>query len=104
MARRAFKQGDWVVFRRSKYTTHPGRRAQEVQAAERGEYYSYFVDKFWVVADVLPDGTLLLKTRRGKKHLIDANDPQLRHASLWERIRYRTRFGQPRTSDAGTES
>jgi len=96
MWRRSFKPGDFVVFRRSKYTTHPGRRAQDVQAAAHGELYSYFVEKSWIVESVQADGKLLLKTRRGKTHVVDPNDPNLRHASLWDRLRYRKRFAELR--------
>ena len=89
---RLFRKGDWVVYRRLKVTTHPGPRAQAVHASPNGDDYNYFVDKFWVVADVLADHNLLLKTRRGKTHVVGDQDSNLRHASLWERIRYRGRF------------
>jgi hypothetical protein len=92
MFRRRFIKGDWVVYRRLKCTTHPGRRAQEVYASPNGDSYDYFVDKFWVVDDVLPDGSLLLRTRRGKTHAVGQDDPNLRHATLWDRIRNRQRF------------
>lgn len=94
MAPREFRPGDWVVFRRLKHTTHPGHRAQLVHATANGDAYNYVVDKFWVVAAVQPDHRLLLQTRRGKTHVVDADDPNLRHASLWDRIRYRARFTQ----------
>jgi hypothetical protein len=92
MFQRLFRNGDWVVYRRLKVTTSPGPRAQAVDASAHGDDYIYFVDKFWVVADVLADHKLLLKTRRGKTHVVDDNDSNLRRASLWERIRYRGRF------------
>jgi len=94
MARRQFKSGDWVVFRRTKHTTRPGQRAQIVHPTAHGDQYNYIVDKFWVVAAVQPDGQLLLQTRRGKTHVVDADDPNLRHATWWDRIRYRARFAQ----------
>ena len=50
------------------------------------------VDKFWIVGQVLENGRLLLKTRRGKKHVVDHGDPNLRRATLWDRIRYKARF------------
>jgi hypothetical protein len=103
MFQRTFKRGDWVVVRRRKYSTHPGRRARDIEAAERGDYYSYVVDKFWVVADVLSNGHLLLTTRRGKRHTIDANDPELRRATFWDVIRYRARFGRLERSESGAD-
>ncbi len=91
---REFRQGDWVVVRRRKHTTHPGRHARDIFATANGDEYDYFVDKFWIVAEVLPEGQLRLQTRRGKTHIIDANDANLRPASLWDRLRYRGRFTQ----------
>ena len=92
MFRRRFRKGDWVVYRRLKYTNHPGRRAHDIYASENGDAYDYFVDKFWVVDDVLADGNLLLRTRRGKTHVVGNQDLNLRHATLWDRIRNRRRF------------
>jgi len=97
----SFKPGDLVVFRRRKDTTHPGRRAQDVQASAHGELYNYFVEKAWIVDRVQADGTLLLRTRRGKTHVVDPSDPNLRHASLWDRLRYRTRFAELRETPDG---
>jgi hypothetical protein len=102
MWRRPFKPGDLVVFRRRKHTTHPGRRAQDVEASAHGDYYNYFIDKFWIVVDELADGKLRLQTRRGKVHVVSADDPNLRHATLWDRIRYRTRFMQLQPPDQAT--
>ena len=100
MSRRSFVKGAWVVYCKTKYATYPSRRAKNVVAVERGDGYNYSVDKFWVVANVLADGKLLLQTRRGKQHVIDRNDPNLRLATLWERIRHRARFKQLQLSDS----
>jgi hypothetical protein len=99
MWRRSFRPGDCVVFRRTKYTTHPGPRAREVQATEHGDYYNYFVDKFWIVDEVLADGTLMLRTRRGRTHLIRVDDPNVRRATLWEHLRFRARFAELKSAD-----
>ena len=87
-----YDTGDWVIYRKSKYSSHPGPRAQNVSPDQHGEKYVYTVDKFWVVADVLEDDRLLLRTRRGKEHVIGANDDGLRIARWWERWLYRSRF------------
>jgi len=94
MWRRPFRPGDFVVFRRTKHTTHPGRRAQDVEATLHGDYYDYFIEKIWIVVDVESDGTLLVKTPRGKTHVVRQDDPNLRHPTLWDRLRYRARFAQ----------
>ena len=92
MFRRAFQQGDRIVFCRMKHKTHPSRRAREIRPAAHGDDYIYYVEKFWVVSDVLSDGRLLLQTPRGRKHIVDADDPNLRHATWLDKIRHRYRF------------
>lgn len=87
-----YKPGDYVIYRVQKQSTHPGPRAVEVHPAAHGDTYSYLVDKFWIVADVRPDNRLLLKTRRGKEHLVEVGDPHLRRARTWERLIYAKRF------------
>ena len=51
---------------------------------------------------VQDDGKLLLKTRRGKTHVVEPSDPNLRHATLWDRLRYRTRFAELRETAAAS--
>ena len=94
MFRRSFKPGDRVVFCRSRHKTHPGRRARGVQPAANGDDYSYYVEKFWVVSEILEDGRLLLLTPRGKKRVVGADDPGLRHASWLDKIVHRAQFSQ----------
>jgi hypothetical protein len=92
MLTRTFVPGDWVVFRKTKFSEHPGPRAENVKAAPFGESYSYTVDKYWVVHEVRTDGSLLLRTRRGKEHVVSVDDPRLRRANLFQRLFYRSRF------------
>jgi hypothetical protein len=86
------KPGDPVVYHMSKVSTDPGPRAHDVHPAEFGETYRYLVDKYWKVADVLTTGQVVLVTRRGKRHVVTADDPRLRPARWWERWLYRRRF------------
>ncbi len=81
-----FNRDDRVVYTRDKYTSCPGPRAKNVVAAPNGESYQYQVDKFWIVSDIRPDGRLVLTTRTGKSHVVTADDPRLRKATLLERI------------------
>lgn len=90
--RSTFKKGDWVVFCRMKHTTHPGRRARDVHPSAHGDNYTYYVEKYWVVLDVLAGGQLLLQTRRGKQHVVDSTDPNLRPATWLDRLRHPSRF------------
>ena len=87
-----YRPGDWVIYRKTKYSTHPGPRAQNVSPARGGDKYAYTVDKFWVISQVLEDGRLVLQTRRGKEHIFDADDHDLHPARWWERWLYRRRF------------
>jgi hypothetical protein len=89
---RAFKPGDRVVYRKTKHSTTPGPRAKQISPAPQGEDYGYVVEKFWVVVEVLDDGRVRLRTRRGKEHLISAADPNLRRANWWQSWLYRSRF------------
>lgn len=70
----------------------PGRRATQIKASRHGETYTYLVDKFWVVDSTLPGNRLLLRTARGKTHVIDADDPNLRKPGLIRRLLWRERF------------
>ena len=89
---KVYRIGDWVIYRKSKMGPNPGPRAFRVHASPKGEDYSYVVNKFWVVDQVLGDGTLMIRTRRGKTHQLRANDPSLRHANWFDRWIWRSRF------------
>lgn len=91
----SLQPGDPVIFCMSKFSTEPGPRAADVHPAAHGETYSYSVNKFWRVIALEPDGTLILGTRRGKRHRVDPADPRLRRASFWERWLYARRFPPP---------
>ncbi len=84
--------GDAVVFCVSKFSTDPGPRAEDIHPAEHGDTYSYLVPKFWRVEQLNSDGSLILVTRRGKRHTVHPTDPRLRAANFWERWFYRNRF------------
>ena len=86
--------GDRVVYRKQKVSTHPCPRAYDIHPAGQGDTYSYFVDKFWVVEDVLQDGRILVTTRTGKHHYLLPDDPRLSRAGWMARIRHRGRFPQ----------
>jgi hypothetical protein len=97
---RKLKRGDRVICARPKASPHPGRRAKEVRPAPHGEDYRYMVDKFWRVAQVRADGKVVLRTRRGKRHVLDMDDRLLRRARWWERLIYRSRFPAPAGPEA----
>jgi hypothetical protein len=86
-----FTAGDRVIYRREKSSTHPGPRARNIDPAPLGELYSYEVDKFWTVKEV-QNGSLVLVTRRGKRHTVKSDDPRLRRANWWERLIFSGKF------------
>ena len=81
MSNRELDRGDRVIYRASKVTPNPGPRAEQIAPERRGEYYRYYVDKFWIVEEVRDDGMLVLVTRRGKRREVSADDPRLRRPS-----------------------
>ncbi|MEX0726377.1 MAG: hypothetical protein WD065_08915 [Planctomycetaceae bacterium] len=87
-----WKPGDWAIYRKQKFSTSPGPRAKDVVPATGGEMYVYFVEKYWIVSEVLGNGQLLLRTRRGKQHTVSVNDPGLRRPRWWERFFFGNRF------------
>ena len=94
MNARVFMPGDPVVYCKVKYSSCPGPRAHDIGPAPKGETYAYLVDKYWVVVRMVGDAQVLLRTRRGKEHTVDADSPSLRHATWWEKLFYRHRFPQ----------
>ena len=87
-----FRPGDCVIYRKPKFSAHPGPHAAGVLPAPHGDGYSYCVDKFWRVISVQPDNRIVVHTRRGKQHTLPADDPALRLANWWERLLFRSRF------------
>lgn len=84
--------GTQVIYRKTKHSQDPGPRAAAVTPSRFGDSYGYFVDKFWVVVENQDPETLVVMTRRGKRLTIPADDPNLRAASWFDRIRYWGRF------------
>jgi hypothetical protein len=101
-----YTAGDWVIYRKLKHSASPGPRAHNISPSPNGELYDYFVDKFWIVQSVLPDGRLQLRTRTGKTHLVNSSDRRLRRARWWQRWLYRSRFQAIAaiTAGAGTDT
>ena len=86
-----FKPGDLIVYRLTKHSTHPSRRAVDVQPSPHGEFYTYDVLKYWVVASI-QENKLAVVTRRGKQRFVEMIDPCLRRAYWWERFFLSERF------------
>jgi hypothetical protein len=91
---RKIEPGDAIVYRKQKFSTHPGARAYDISAAENGDNYSYLVDKYWTVAGLLDNGLVVAVTRTNKRHYLRPDDLNLHRARIIERVRYRNRFPQ----------
>lgn len=87
-----FKPGDFVVYRKQKFSAHPGPHARDIHPAPHGDFYTYAVEKHWRVVAVRPDRTVVVRTRRGKQHTLPEGDPALRRAHWWERLLLGPRF------------
>lgn len=98
-----FRPGDWVIYRKQKISSSPGPRAHRTTAAPKGETYSYLIDKYWAVESVLEDGSLRIRTRRGKQHTVQADDPRLRKARWWQRWLLANRFPRVDATQAETQ-
>ena len=92
MSTKTYTPGDWVVFTMTKFSANPGPRASNIHPTSGGEEYAYTVDKFWIVVEVRDNGEVVLQTRRGKRHVVPANDFRLRRASMIENHRHRNRY------------
>ena len=100
------RAGTIVVYSKEKVSVHPGPRAKNVRPARHGDLYWYEVDKYWIVESV-SEGGLVLRTARGKSHVVPADDPNLRKPSLkewlWLHLLARERLVQLRGQCAGSE-
>ena len=94
-----FQRGDPVIFTKTKFSAHPGPRAEDISPSSHGESYSYLVKKFWTVLD-REEHRIQVLTRGGKRHWVNLNDPALRAPNWWETIRYRERFPSIEDADA----
>ena len=84
--------GDFIIVKKFKASTSPSPRAKDISPATHGDTYSYRIDKFWKVVQVLDDGTIEIETRGGKRHHIDRRHQGFRKANLLDRLFHRNRF------------
>jgi hypothetical protein len=87
-----FTPGVPIVYRMQETSDHPVQDARQVYPAEKGESYYYVRNKYWRVEKVLQDGWIVARTALMEQYYLRRNDPNLRKASLLERLRYASRF------------
>ncbi len=81
-----FYTGDLLVYRRTEFGTHPAPDARNVAPSANGEGYTYCVTKYWLVMEQRDDQTLIVETRGGHHLEVNALDPNIRKANLFERL------------------
>jgi hypothetical protein len=89
---RKFTPGVPIIYRLQAMSEHPVHDACQVYPAEKGESYYYVRKKYWRVEKVLQDGWIVARTALMEQHYLRRDDPNLRKASLIERLRYASRF------------
>lgn len=89
---RRFKPGDPVIYRKQKYSVHPGPNAKNIWPSSGGDYYTYSVDKYYRVIEVPDINTIVVLTRRGRQRVLNSGDPALRRINFFERLFFRHRF------------
>jgi len=101
MLERKLKPGDPVVYLKTKRSPRPGPRASHITPQQHGEGYTYQVEKFWRVREVLEGGKVLVYTRSGKQHVFDIADRNLHRANPIKYLLWRNKF-PPREPGEGT--
>lgn len=92
MSKRDFHEGDWVIYRKQKSSASPGPRAEMLAPTTKGETYHYVVEKYWIVNQIQEDGSVQIRTRKGKRHTVEPDDPRLYKPSWWQRWLLAPRF------------
>jgi hypothetical protein len=92
---RRLRAGAPIVYRVSETSTCPSADARDVYPAEHGDSYYYTTNKYWRVEEVRQDGSIVARTTSMEQRHLRPDDPNLRKASLIERLRYGTRFPHP---------
>jgi len=92
---RKLRVGSPVVYQVAETSTCPTSEAYDVHPAEHGDYYYYLTNRYWRVEEVRPDGWIVARSALMEHHYLRGDDPNLRKASLLERLRYGGRFPYP---------
>ena len=77
----------------------PNPDVRRIKPVPNGDGLIHTVDKFWTVLAPHEDDMLSVVTGGGSTHIIDAADPNLRHANWWEWLFLRWRFPDIDRSD-----
>ncbi len=86
------QEGDFIIFKKWKSSTHPSPRAKDLYPSPMGETYWYRIDKFWKVIRVIDSHTLEVETRRGKRRRVANDESSLRKVGLLDKWLHRDRF------------
>jgi hypothetical protein len=92
---RKLRVGAPVIYQATETSTCPTNEAYDVHPAEHGDYYYYLTNKYWRVEEVRPDGWIVARSALMEHHYLRRDDPNLRKANFFERLRYGGRFPFP---------
>ncbi len=93
--RRQLEVGVPIIYRVVEASNHPGPEAREIHPSAQGELYYYLTMKYWRVEQILEDGWIVALTPLMEHQYLRRDDPNLRRASLVERLRFAARFPGP---------
>ena len=80
-----YKVGDFIVFKKWKASTNPSPRAKDTFPSPHGDYYTYRIDKYWKVVDIIDADTIEVETRRGKRHRISVKTENVRKMNFLDK-------------------
>jgi hypothetical protein len=87
-----FAPGVPIIYRMQAMSDQPVHDGGEVYPSEKGESYYYVRNKYWRVEKVLQNGWIVARSPFMEEHYLRGDDPNLRKASLIERLRFASRF------------
>jgi len=80
-----YKVGDWIVFRKWKASTNPSPRAKDMYPSQHGDMYTYGIDKYWKVVEIIDEDEIEVETKRGKRHRLSINTTKFRKMNFLDR-------------------
>ena len=88
-----FQPGLPIVYRLTETPTCGTRAAREIHPA--GRVYDHGTHKYWLVEEVRADGLIVARSALMEQYFLQPDDPNLRKATLLERLRHGARFPYP---------
>lgn len=94
-----YKIGDFIVFQKWKTSTNPSLHAKDTYPSQHGELYTYRIDKYWKVVEIIDANTIEVETRRGKRHQLSLKTTNFRKMNWIDRWLMRRQLSKESLSD-----